>query len=160
MKLTTVINKLNKTRDKAIELVGKTIALAADAGRIITNAKTEGKDVQELCREAGITEEVARRYEKVAATQKPIINGDTDPSLMRQTYLRIGMLPDPITVSKPSEPKHFLFPIMKARQWLAARGAKFISQDKTLREQFLAEAEPIVRTYEDLKHVDGKESIA
>ena len=151
MKLLSVINKLNETRDKAIELVGRTIALASDAGEIIAMARTEGKDVLALCEEAGITEEVGKRYEKVAATQKRLTNGDADPSLMRQTYLRIGILPDPITMSEPSEPKHFLFPIMKARQWLASRGAKFIAQDKTLKEQFLAEAEPIVKAYNDLK---------
>ena len=151
MKLLSVINKLNETRDKAIELVGRTIALASDAGEIIAVARTEGKDVLALCEEAGITEEVGKRYEKVAATQKRLTNGDADPSLMRQTYLRIGILPDPITMSEPSEPKHFLFPIMKARQWLASRGAKFIAQDKTLREQFLAEAEPIVKAYNDLR---------
>jgi hypothetical protein len=151
MKLLSVINKLNETRDKAIELVGRTIALASDAGEIIAVARTEGKDVLVLCEEAGITEEVGKRYEKVAATQKRLTNGDADPSLMRQTYLRIGILPDPITMSEPSEPKHFLFPIMKARQWLASRGAKFIAQDKALKEQFLAEAEPIVKAYNDLK---------
>ena len=151
MKLLSVINKLNETRDKAIELVGRTIALASDAGEIIAVARTEGKDVLALCEEAGITEEVGKRYEKVAATQKRLTNGDADPSLMRQTYLRIGILPDPITMSEPSEPKHFLFPIMKARQWLASRSAKFIAQDKTLKEQFLAEAEPIVKAYNDLK---------
>ena len=151
MKLLSVINKLNETRDKAIELVGRTIALASDAGEIIAVARTEGKDVLALCEEAGITEEVGKRYEKVAATQKRLTNGDADPSLMRQTYLRIGILPDPITMSEPSEPKHFLFPIIKARQWLASRGAKFIAQDKTLKEQFLAEAEPIVKAYNDLK---------
>ena len=151
MKLLSVINKLNETRDKAIELVGRTIALASDAGEIIAMARTEGKDVLALCEEAGITEEVGKRYEKVAATQKRLTNGDADPSLMRQTYLRIGILPDPITMSEPSEPKHFLFPIMKARQWLASRGAKFIAQDKVLKEQFLAEAEPIVKAYNDLR---------
>jgi hypothetical protein len=151
MKLLSVINKLNETRDKAIELVGRTISLASDAGEIIAVARTEGKDVLALCEEAGITEEVGKRYEKVAATQKRLTNGDADPSLMRQTYLRIGILPDPITMSEPSEPKHFLFPIMKARQWLASRGAKFIAQDKTLKEQFLAEAEPIVKAYNDLR---------
>lgn len=150
MKLLSVINKLNETRDKAIELVGRTIALASDAGEIIAVARTEGKDVLALCEEAGITEEVGKRYEKVAATQKRLTNGDADPSLMRQTYLRIGILPDPITMSEPSEPKHFLFPIMKARQWLASRGLKFISQDKELREQFLAEAEPIVNAYKEM----------
>lgn len=150
MKLLSVINKLNETRDKAIELVGRTIALASDAGEIIAAARTEGKDVLALCEEAGITEEVGKRYEKVAATQKRLTNGDADPSLMRQTYLRIGILPDPITMSEPSEPKHFLFPIMKARQWLASRGLKFISQDKELRAQFLAEAEPIVNAYKEM----------
>jgi len=151
MKLISVINKLNQTRDEAIKLIGKTISLASDAGEIIAIARTEGKDVLALCEQAGITEEVGKRYEKVAASQSRLTNGDADPSLMRQTYLRIGMLPDPITISQPSEPKHFLFPIIKARQWLAARGAKFIAQDKALKEQFLAEAEPIVKAYNDLR---------
>lgn len=150
MKLKSVIDKLNDTRDKAIELVGRTISLASDAGEIIALARNEGKDVTAICEEAGITEEVGKRYEKVAATQKRLTNGDADPSLMRQTYLRIGILPDPITMSEPSEPKHFLFPIMKARQWLASRGLKFISQDKELRAQFLAEAEPIVNAYKEM----------
>ena len=151
MKLLSVIKKLNTTRDEAIRLIGETISLASDAGAIISVARTEGKDVQAICEEAGITEEVGKRYEKVAASQPRLIKADVDPSLMRQTYLRIGMLPDPITMSEPSEPKHFLFPIMKARQWLASRGAKFIAQDKALKEQFLAEAEPIVKAYNDLR---------
>ena len=99
MKLKAVIDKLNDTRDKAIELVGKTISLASDAGEIIATARTSGKDVLAICKEAGITEEVGKRYEKVAATKRLITNGDADPSLMRQTYLRIGILPDPITTS-------------------------------------------------------------
>ena len=151
MKLISVINKLNQTRDEAIKLIGKTISLASDAGEIIAIARTEGKDVLALCEQAGITEEVGKRYEKVAASQSRLTNGDADPSLMRQTYLRIGMLPDPITISQPSEPKHFLFPIIKASQCLAARVAKFIAQDKALKEQFLAEAEPIVKAYNDLR---------
>ena len=151
MKLTPVINKLNVTRDKALELIGKTIGLAAEAGEIIQQARTNGDNIVDLCKEAGITEEVGKRYEKVAAAQQKLTNGEADPSLMRQTYLRIGIMPDPITVSEPSEPKHFLFPIMKARQWLASRGAKFIAQDKALKEQFLAEAEPIVKAYNDLR---------
>jgi len=155
MKLTPVINKLNVTRDKALELIGKTIGLAAEAGEIIHQARTNGDNIVDLCKEAGITEEVGKRYEKVAAAQQKLTNGEADPSLMRQTYLRIGIMPDPITVSEPSEPKHFLFPIMKARQWLASRGAKFIAQDKALKEQFLAEAEPIVKTYNDLRGTGG-----
>jgi len=150
MKLTPVINKLNVTRDKALELIGKTIGLAAEAGEIINQARTNGDNIVDLCKEAGITEEVGKRYEKVAAAQPKLTNGEADPSLMRQTYLRIGIMPDPITVSEPSEPKHFLFPIMKARQWLASRGLKFISQDKELRKQFLAEAEPIVNAYKEM----------
>lgn len=151
MKLVPIIKKLNDTRDKALELIGKTISLAADAGEIIQQSRANGDNVADLCRQAGITEEVGKRYEKVAAAQHKITNGEADPSLMRQTYLRIGIMPDPITISEPSEPKHFLFPIMKASQWLAARGAKFISQDKSLRDQFIAEAEPIVRTYNELR---------
>ena len=150
MKLTPVINKLNVTRDKALELIGKTIGLAAEAGEIIQQARTNGDNIVDLCKEAGITEEVGKRYEKVAAAQQKLTNGEADPSLMRQTYLRIGIMPDPITISEPSEPKHFLFPIMKARQWLASRGLKFISQDKELRKQFLAEAEPIVNAYKEM----------
>ena len=151
MKLKPVIEKLNNTRDKALELIGKTIGLASDSGAIIQQARADGQDIVAICEEAGITEEVGKRYEKVAAAQHKLANGDADPGLMRQTYLRIGFLPDPITMSEPSEPKHFLFPIMQARQWLASRGVKFISQDKGLRAQFLAEAEPIVKTYNELR---------
>jgi hypothetical protein len=150
MKLKPVIEKLNNTRDKALELIGKTIGLASDAGAIIQQARADGQDIVAICEEAGITEEVGKRYEKVAAAQHKLTNGDADPGLMRQTYLRIGFLPDPITMSEPSQPKHFLFPIMQARQWLASRGLKFISQDKELRAQFLAEAEPIVRAYKEM----------
>lgn len=150
MKLKPLIDKLNTTREKAIELVGQTIGLAADAGQIIAEARAEGRDIEQLCEQAGITEEVGKRYEKVAATQQRL-QDDPDAGLMRQTYLRIGILPDPITMSEPSEPKHFLFPIIKASQWLMARGNKFIGQDKALREQFLAEAEPIVRIYNEIK---------
>ena len=45
MKLLSVINKLNETRDKAIELVGRTISLASDAGEIIAVARTEGNNL-------------------------------------------------------------------------------------------------------------------
>jgi hypothetical protein len=150
MKLLSVINKLNQTRDEAIKLIGKTISLASDAGEIIAVARTEGKDVLALCEQAGITEEVGKRYEKVAASQSRLTSGDADPGLMRQTYLRIGMLPDPITMSEPSEPKPFLWPVIKVSQWLSNKGIKYVKQNEGLRNQFLTEAEPIVRAYKEL----------
>ena len=61
------------------------------------------------------------------------------------------MLPDPITASVPADPKPFLWPVIKACQWLGNRGSKYISQDAELREQFIREAEPIVRAYNELK---------
>jgi len=49
MKLKAIVTKLNDTRDKALELVGKTIGLAAEAGTIIQQARTKGEDVRALC---------------------------------------------------------------------------------------------------------------
>ncbi len=149
MKLLSVINKLNETRDKAIELVGRTIALASDAGEIIAVARTEGKDVLALCEAAGITEEVGKRYEKVAATQKRLTNGDADPSLLRQTYLRIGILPDPITMSEPSERKPFFFPLIKVSQWFINR-SKPEAWTSDMRTEFIRYAEPIAKKYTEL----------
>jgi hypothetical protein len=151
MKLKAVIDKLNDTRTRPLSWSAKQSHWHLTRARSLPRPALSGKDVLAICKEAGITEEVGKRYEKVAATQRLITNGDADPSLMRQTYLRIGILPDPITTSEPQEPKPFLFPMIKVRQWLASRGLKFISQDKGLREQFLAEAEPIVQAYNDLK---------
>jgi hypothetical protein len=151
MKLKQIVTKLNDTRDKALELVGKTIGLAAEAGTIIQQARTDGENVRDICEQAGITEEVGRRFEKVAAAHHKLTSGQADAGEMRQTYLRIGMLPDPITASVPADPKPFLWPVIKACQWLGNRGSKYISQDAELREQFIREAEPIVRAYNELK---------
>jgi len=146
--LKQLIPKLNTTRDKALELVGQTLGLAADAGDLITKAKAEGQDIEDVCKGAGITEHTANGYVRVASHRLKL--KDSDPSNIRQQFLWAGLLPESISTSTPGDPKPFMDPIIKANQWLASRGSKFIKADKELRAQFLKEAEPIVRTYNEL----------
>jgi hypothetical protein len=40
-------------------------------------------------------------------------------------------------------------PIVRAAQWLANRGEKFIKTDSELKNKFLKEAEPIVKLFND-----------
>lgn len=128
--------------------MGEVIGLAAQAGNIIGQARADRKDVATLCDEAGITDEEAKRYERVAAHQHKIANGETGS--IRQGYLWAGLLPDPITTSEPGEPKPFLSPVIRAAQFVNNRGIKFIRQDDDLRKTFLREAKPIVDAYEEL----------
>ena len=150
--LKQLIPKLNTTRDKALELVGQTLGLAADAGDLITKAKAEGQDIEDVCKGAGITEHTANGYVRVASHRLKL--KDSDPSNIRQQFLWAGLLPESISTSTPNDPKPFMDPIIKAGQWLANRGSKFINADKELRAQFLKEAEPIVRTYNELSEAE------
>lgn len=128
--------------------MGEVIGLAAQAGNIIGQARADRKDLAALCNEAGITDEEAKRYERVAAHQHKIANGETGS--IRQGYLWAGLLPDPITTSEPGEPKPFLSPVIRVAQWVANRGLRYIKADDSLRKQFLREAKPIVEAYEEL----------
>jgi hypothetical protein len=144
--LKQLIPKLNITRDKALELVGETLGLAADAGDLIAKAKADGQDVASLCRGVGITEHVANGYMRVASHRLKL--QDSDPNV-RQQYLWAGLLPESISVSTPGQPKPFMDPIVRAAQWLASRGEKFIKNDSELKNKFLKEAEPIVKLFND-----------
>jgi len=104
--------------------------------------------VGKLIEAAGITDEQAKRYERVAAHQHRLNSGE--PGVIRQLLLWSEMLPDPITTSEPSEPKPFMTPVIKVAQWVANRGLRYIKQDPELRKQFLREAKPIVDAYEEV----------
>ena len=124
------------------------MGLAARAGQIIGQARADGQDVDKLVQSAGITDEQAKRYERVAAHQHKLASGE--PGAVRQIFLWSEMLPDPIATSTPSEPKPFLQPVIRVAQWVANRGLRYIKQDADLRKQFLREAKPIVDAYEEL----------
>ena len=146
--LKAVIKELNKKREDALAQVGEVIGLAAKAGQIIGQARADGQDVAKLVEQAGLTDEQAKRYERVAAHQHRLNSGE--PGVIRQLLLWSEMLPDPITTSEPSEPKPFLQPVIRVAQWVSNRGLRYIKQDKDLRDQFLREAEPIVAAYREL----------
>ena len=145
--LKQLIPKLNTTRDKALELVGQTLGLAADAGDLISRAKAEGQDIEDVCKSAGITEHTANGYVRVATHRLKL--KDSDPSNVRQQFLWAGLLPESISTSTPGEPRPFMDPIVRAAQWLANRGEKFIKTDSELKNKFLKEAEPIVKLFND-----------
>lgn len=146
--LKAVIKELNKKREDALAQVGEVIGLAAKAGNIIGQARADGEDVTKLIEAAGITDEQAKRYERVAAHQHKLNSGE--PGVIRQLLLWSEMLPDPITTSEPGEPKPFLSPVIRVAQWVKNRCIKFARQDDEIRRQFLREAKPIVDAYEEL----------
>ena len=146
--LKAVIRELNKKREDALAQVGEVIGLAAKAGQIIGQARADGDDVAKLVEQAGLTDEQAKRYERVAAHQHRLNSGE--PGVIRQLLLWSEMLPDPITTSTPSEPKPFLWPVIKVGQWVANKGLRYIKADAEMRKQFLREAKPIVDAYEEL----------
>ena len=146
--LKQVIRELNKKREDALAQVGEVIGLAAKAGTIIGQARADGEDISRLIESAGITDEQAKRYERVAAHQHKLPSGE--PGVVRQIMLWAEMLPDPITISEPGKPKPFLSPVIRVAQWVANRGLRCIKQDEDLRRQFLVEAKPIVAAYREL----------
>ena len=146
--LKAVIKELNKKREDALAQVGEVIGLAAKAGQIIGQTRSDGDDVAKLVEQAGLTDEQAKRYERVAAHQHRLNSGE--PGVIRQLLLWSEMLPDPITTSEPSEPKPFLWPVIKVGQWVANKGLRYIKADAEMRRQFLREAKPIVDAYEEL----------
>ena len=146
--LKAVIKELNKKREDALAQVGEVIGLAAKAGQIIGQARADGDDLANLIKLDDITYEQAKRYERVAAHQHRLNSGE--PGVIRQLLLWSEMLPDPITTSTPSEPKPFLWPVIKVGQWVANKGLRYIKADAEMRRQFLREAKPIVDAYEEL----------
>jgi hypothetical protein len=146
--LKQIVKELNKRREETLTAVGEVISLAAKAGGIIGQARSNGEDVGKLLDAAGLTDEQGKRLERVAAHQHKLASGE--PGVVRQVMLWAEMLPDPIATSTPTEPKPFLWPVIKVSQWLSNKGMRYVKQDEALREQFLAEAQPIVRAYKEL----------
>lgn len=146
--LKQIVKELNTRREETLTAVGEVISLAAKAGSIIGQARSNGEDVGKLLSSVGLTDEQGKRLERVAAHQHKLASGE--PGVVRQIMLWAEMLPDPIATSTPTEPKPFLQPVIRVAQWVANRGLRYIKQDKELRDQFLTEAEPIVRVYREL----------
>ena len=146
--LKQIVKELNARREQTLEAVGEVISLAAKAGSIIGKARSNGEDVGKLLDAAGLTDEQGKRLERVAAHQHKLASGE--PGLVRQVMLWAEMLPDPIATSTPTEPKPFLWPVIKVSQWLSNKGMRYVKQDADLKEQFLREAQPIVRAYKEL----------
>lgn len=146
--LKQIVKELNARREQTLEAVGEVISLAAKAGSIIGQARSNGEDVGKLLDAAGLTDEQGKRLERVAAHQHKLASGE--PGLVRQVMLWAEMLPDPIVTSTPTEPKPFLWPVIKVSQWLSNKGMRYVKQDADLKEQFLREAQPIVRAYKEL----------
>lgn len=146
--LKQIVKELNARREETLTAVGEVISLAAKAGSMIGQARSNGQDIGKLLESAGLTDEQGKRLERVAAHQHKLASGE--PSVVRQIMLWAEMLPDPIATSTPTEPKPFLWPVIKVSQWLSNKGMRYVKQDEALREQFLAEAQPIVRAYKEL----------
>jgi hypothetical protein len=148
VELKKAVKELNTKRENTLTAIGEVISLAAHAGSIIGAARAQGDDMAKLLSAAGLTDEQGKRLERVAAHQHKLASGD--PSAFRQIMLWSEMMPDPITTSTPTESKPFLFPVIRFAQWLSNKGIKYVRQDDRLRDQFLTEAEPIVRAYREL----------
>lgn len=146
--LKQIVKELNTRREETLTAVGEVISLAAMAGGLIAKARSNGDDLGKLLESAGLTDEQGKRLERVAAHQHKLASGE--PGVVRQIMLWAEMLPDPITTSTPTEPKPFLWPVIKVSQWLSNKGIRYVKQNEELRSQFLTEAEPIVRAYREL----------
>lgn len=145
--LKEVIKKLNKRRTETLEQIGEVIALAAEAGAIISSARANGENVRELLDSVNLTDEQGKRLERVAAHKKKL--QDNDPTALRQIMLWTEMLPDPITTSVPSERKPFFFPLIKVSQWFINR-SKPEAWTSDMRLEFIRYAEPIAKKYTEL----------
>lgn len=148
IELKKTIDELNEQRENTLAEIGKTIRLAAKAGAIIASSRAQGENMRMLLEHCGLTDEQGKRLERVYRNEHKLALGDS--GVFRQVYLWAEMMPDPITTSIPSEPKSFLLPVIKFSQWLNSKCIKQVRQDERLRDQFLAEAEPIVRAYREL----------
>jgi hypothetical protein len=147
--LKQIVKELNARREETLTAVGEVISLAAMAGSVIAKARSNGDDLGKLLESAGLTDEQGKRFERVAAHQHKLASGE--PGVVRQILLWAEMLPDPITTSTPTEPKSFLWPVIKVSQWLTNKGMRYVKQNAELRDQFLREAKPIVDAYQELK---------
>lgn len=144
MELKKTIRQLNESRETAVRTMAETISLAADAGDIILSAKTEGLDLNGILKIADITDEVARRLERVAKARPSLTN--PEPSQLKQLALWSGILPDPIESAHPTKAQtHWLSYIFKAQQWLARRShTSWTPQQK---QDYVREARPLVEAW-------------
>jgi len=145
MELKKTIDKLERAKKEAIESMGGTISLAADAGDIILSAKQEQLDVDTIIALAGINGEQARRLERVAKN-RPTLSAPNSTQL-KQLALWAGVLPDPIETSIPKAERLWHDYIVRARQWIASKSVKDWSERQ--REEFIEEAKPIVEAYRE-----------
>ena len=145
--LKEVIKKLNKRRIEVKEQIGEVIALAAEAGSIISGARAKRQNIPELLDGAGLTDERGKALERVAAHQKQLQAGDHTP--LRQIMLWTEILPNPIATSVPSEPKSFFFPLIRVSQWFTNR-SKPEAWTSDMRTEFIRHAEPIAKKYTEL----------
>lgn len=141
--LKRILKRLDDEKALTLESMGRTFTLAADAGDIIISARAESLDLNEVLKTADITEEHARRLERVAKHRPTLAN--LEPSQVRQLALWAGVLPDPITKSSPAPRKLWLWPVLAAQQWLSRKSPD--QWVKTQKEEFIREAKPIVNAY-------------
>lgn len=145
MELKKTIDKLERAKKEAIESMGGTISLAADAGDIILSARQEGLDIDAILQIAEINGEQARRLERVAKN-RPTLSAPNSTQL-KQLALWAGVLPDPIETSIPKAEKLWHDYIVRARQWIASKNIKDWSERQ--RQEFIEEAKPIVEAYRE-----------
>lgn len=145
MELKKTIEKLERAKKEAIESMGGTISLAADAGDIILSAKQEQLNVDMIIELAGINGEQARRLERVAKN-RPTLSAPNSTQL-KQLALWAGVLPDPIETSIPKAEKLWHDYIVRARQWIVSKSIKDWSEKQ--RAEFIEEAKPIVHAYRE-----------
>ena len=142
--LKKTVRQLEESRQEAVKSMAETISLAADAGDIIANARTQGLDVEGILDIAGINGEEARRLERVAKARPQLTN--PEPGQLKQLALWAGILPDPIaSTSEPRPEAHWLTYPIKAAQWLARKSPAQWSAP--LREEFVREVRPIVEAW-------------
>lgn len=153
-KLKEIVKQLNSKRNQTLEAMGEVIGLAADAGSIISKARAEGQDMAKLLDQVGLTDEQGKRLERVHSHRHKLSQGE--PGVVRQVMLWAEMLPDPITTSVPSEPKPFMWPLIKVSQWFNNR-SKHQAWSQETKTEFLQYAKPIAVKYLEIKGVKSLE---
>jgi len=144
MELKKTIRTLNESREQAVRNMAETISLAADAGDIILSAKTEGLDVEGILKVADVTQEQARRLERVAKARPSLTN--PEPTHLKQLALWSGILPDPIQNATPTRKEtHWLSYIFKAQQWLSRKNPTNWSEQQ--KKDFVREVKPLVEAW-------------
>lgn len=147
--LKEIVRQLNIKRNQTLEQMGEVIGLAGQAGKLIIEARAEGKDIGRLLESAGLTDEQGKKLERVHAHQHKL--SKAEPGVVRQVMLWAEMLPDPIATSIASEPKPFMWPLIKVSQWFSNR-SKHQAWTQETRAEFIQYAEPIALKYLEIKN--------